>query len=161
MGQALGNRELGMSSERQPVEPVREQRFPMSHLDRQGQTREGVFLYRRPSLRDLLRIEAERTRLCEGQPVDREFQVLAGMLARLKVVLREVPAWLRWDELEDLELLTKLSEEVDRLEGAWFRGDDADRGGAQPGTSARGHAGDAVPAATLVGSEVQPSAHQR
>ncbi len=148
-------------SEREPAEPVREQRFSISHQDRQGRTREGVFLYRRPSLRDLLRIEAERARLCEGQPVDREFQVLASMLARLKVVLREVPTWLRWDEVEDLGLLTRISEEVDRLEGDWFRGDDAGGGGATAGARTSERADAALPAAALVGAEVRPSAHQR
>ncbi len=142
-------------------EPIREKRFPFQHLDRQGKTWDGVFFYRRPSLRDLLRIEVEKARLCEGQAVDREFLVLAGMLARLKVVLREVPAWLRWDELEDLDLLARLHEEVDRIEGDWFRRGDAGGGSAEPGARANTGEKRAVPAAPVVGAQVRASADQR
>lgn len=143
-----------------PTEPAREKRFSLEHVDRQGKTWAGVFFYRRPSLRDLLRIEAEKSRLCEGQSVDREFLVLASMLARLKIVLREVPAWLRWDELEDLDLLTRLSEEVDRIEGDWFRRDDASGSGADAGARAGAGAQRGVPAAAVVGPQVRASADQ-
>jgi hypothetical protein len=148
-------------SSSQPIEPAREKRFSFSHVDRHGQTWEGVFLYHRPNLRDLLRIGAERARLCEGQPVEREFLILAGMLARLKVVLREVPRWLRWEDLEEIELVKRLDEEVDRIEGAWFRGDDAARGGEEPGARAGAGQGRPVPVAPVVGAEVPASAHQR
>ena len=149
------------ATEGAPAEPVREKRFSFEHVDPGGARHSGVFFYRRPTLRDLLRIEAERQRLCEGQTLDREFAILAAMLARLKVVLPEVPRWLRWDEVDDLGLLTRLNEEVDRLEGSWFRGDDAARGGAEPGAPARARADGAVPAAPLVDAEVQPSGHER
>ena len=144
-----------------PSEPVREKRFSHQHIDRQGKTWEVVLFYRRPSLRDLLRIEAEKARLCEGQAVDREFLVLASMLARLKVVLREIPAWLRWDELEDLELVTKLSEEVDHIEGDWFRRGESGGSGEDPGARAGAGAERAVPPAAVVGAQVRPSADQR
>ncbi len=143
------------------TEPVREKRFSLSHVDGSGRTWDGVFLYRRPSLRDLLRIEAEKARLTEGQTVDREFLVLASMMARLKVVLPDVPAWLRWDEIEDLGLLTRLTEEVDRIEGDWFRGDDAGRGSAGVGAPASARAERVPPAAPVVGREVPAAADQR
>ena len=142
------------------AEPVREKRFAFSYADPRGKLWEGAFFYRRPTLRDLLRIEAERARLCEGQPLDREWLVLASMIARLKVVLREVPAWCRWDELEELGIVTRLSEEVDRLEGSWFRGDDAGEGGASGGAHAGADAKRAVPAPPVVGGQVQPAADE-
>ena len=148
------------SEAKQPGEPIREKRFSLQHVDPHGRTFEGMFFYRRPSLRDLLRIEAERARLCEGQALEREFLVLAAMIARLKVVLREVPRWLDWDDLDELSLVTRLSEEVDRIEGEWFRGDDAGGGGPDAGAPARPRAERAVPAAPVVGPEVPAAAHQ-
>lgn len=145
----------------EPTEPVREKRFSFSWQEPGGRLLEGVLLYRRPTVRDLLRIEAERARLCEGQSLDPEWQILAGMLAQLKVVLREVPPWLRWDELEDVGLVTRLYEEVARIDGAWFRRDDGAAGGAGAGAAAGPRADDAVPAAPVVGPEVRPAAHQR
>lgn len=144
-----------------PVEPVKEQRFSFSHVDEHGRTFEGVFRYVRPSLRDLLRIEAEKQRLAEGQPLDREFLVLASMMARLKVVLREVPSWLRWDELSDLAVVTRLSEEVDRIEGAWFPGRDAGGSGASAGAASGAGAEPAVPAPAMVDPEVPAATHVR
>lgn len=143
------------------MQPEREKRFHFSHTDPDGRVLEGVFLWRRPTLRDLLRIEAERVRLCEGQALEGEFLVLATFLARLKVVLREVPAWLVWDELDELALVSRLHAEVMRLEDAWFRRGDARGGG--PGAGARAGANEAagVPAAPLVGAEVSPPAHER
>jgi len=148
------------SEARQPGEPIREKRFSLQYVDPHGRTYEGTFFYRRPSLRDLLRIEAERARLCEGQALEREFLVLAAMIARLKVVLREVPRWLDWDDLDELSLVTRLSEEVDLIEGAWFRGDDAGGGGEDAGAQARPRAERAVPAAPVVGPQVPAAAHQ-
>jgi hypothetical protein len=143
------------------TEPMREKRFSLTYVDPRGRSQDGVFLYHRPSLQDLLRIEAEKARLLEGQVVEKDFLILAFMMARLKVVLREVPAWLRWDEVEDVGLVTRLTEEVDRLEGDWFRGDDA-RGGS-PGAGAReaARAERAAPAAAVVGGQVPPAADQR
>lgn len=159
-GLAWKDRKYSMSEPRQAAEPLREKRFSFSHVDRAGRTLEGVFFYRRPSLRDLLRIEAEKARLCEGQALEREFLILASMMARLRVVLREVPKWLKWDELEDLTVVTRLSEEVDRIEGDWFRRDDAGGGGEGAGARAGADADRAVPAPPVVGPEVQSAADE-
>ena len=144
-----------------PTEPVREKRFSFSLHDPGGRLHEGVFLYRRPNVRDLLRIEAERARLCEGQPLEREWQILAGMLAQLRIVLREVPPWFRWDELEDVGLVTRLYEEVARIDGAWFRRDDEGGGGEDARARAGARADVVVPAPTVVGAEVPPATHER
>ncbi len=144
-----------------PTEPVREKRFPFSLHDPGGRPRDGVFLYRRPNVRDLLRIEAERARLCEGQPLEREWLILAGMLAQLRIVLREVPPWFRWDEVEDVGLVTRLYEEVARIDGAWFRRDDDGGGGEEPRAPASTPADDVVRAPAVVGAEVRPATHER
>ncbi len=103
------------------TEPVREKRFHFRHEGADGRVLEGQFLYRRASLRDLLRIEAEKARLTEGQSLGKEYQVLAAMLAHLRVVLREVPKWLDWDTLDDVAFVMRLHEEVSRYEASWFR----------------------------------------
>lgn len=143
------------------TEPSRELRFSFSYADARGRTWEGVFLWRRPTVRDLIRIEAERARLCEGQALDPAYTVLATMLARLKVVLRETPTWCRWDELEDPRLITQLHEEVERIEQEWFRWLEPRGGGEEPGAAAGPRGGAAVPAAPVVDPQVPAAADVR
>ncbi len=114
-------------------EPIDEKCFPFHYVDSTGKVWEGTFHYRRPGLRDLLRIEAERTRLCEGQALDPEYRALASLMARLKIVLRVVPKWLDWDTLRDVGLLGALGRQVEETDTGWFQGGAQPGGGSPPG----------------------------
>jgi hypothetical protein len=140
---------------------LREKRFSFSYADAQGKVWEGVFFWRRPGLRDFLRIEAERARLCEAQLLGPDFEALATMMSRLKIVLREVPAWLLWDELDDLGLLKHLHREVTQLEEAWFRRHESHGGGPDPGAPSGEEAQPGVRAPQVVVPQVRAAADQR
>jgi len=106
------------------TEPLREKRFTIRHertTGKPGQVVEGEFLWQRPTLRDLVRIEAEKARLTEDTQLPREHRVLAEILAHLKVVLKETPPWWDWHELDDMALVLKVNKEVEVFERAWFR----------------------------------------
>ena len=142
-----------------PGEPVREKRFSISHVDSDGCAREGSFLYRRSSYRDRFRIGAELQRMTEGLVLGDGLMNEAAMFAWLKTVVREVPPWFQWDAVEE-GLLLRIFEEVDRIDGAWFRRHDAARSGASPGPGAPAGEERAAPVAPVVGAEVPPAADQ-
>ncbi len=143
-----------------PIEPAREQRFPVSYTDAQGRQFEGTFHYRRPNICESLRIEAEKARLCEGQALSPSWMAVAHVVAFLRVSLRDSPKWFRWDQLDDVGMVNRVFEEVLRIDGAWFRGSYAPRGGEEAGAAPDEGEDDAVPASPVVDAQVPAAAHE-
>ena len=70
-----------------------------------GRIYEGKVTFKRPTIADRSRIGVIKARYSEGLQVDTKTDILHEAMATLDVVCVEKPDWLKWEELEDDDVL--------------------------------------------------------
>jgi hypothetical protein len=131
----------------------------------------GSFTTKKLSIRDMTIVGVRKVQLCggmsynpakPGQGIDFATFQINGMIAHLEIALVESPKWFNMDELTDIEIMSKVFEEVISFENNFpGRGSDSagghKRGGAAESETPEGGSDSAGSSAQVVGGEVQAS----
>jgi hypothetical protein len=133
---------------------------------------QGTFTTKKLTIKDMTRMSVRKVQLCGGMHYDpaspgqgldfATFQI-NGMIAHLEIALVEYPKWWNLDELTDIEVLSKVHEEVVSFENNFpVRGkapaaEGHQRGGAGGGASTETGSNPAGNAPQVVAGEVQSS----
>ena len=132
----------------------------------------GTFTTKKLTIRDMTRVGVRKVQLCgglsydpvhPGQGLDFATFQINGMIAHLEIALTEYPKWWNMDELTDIEVMSKVFEEVIAFENNFPGRGSASaegghkRGGAGSGETQEGGSDSAGNAPQVVGGEVQAS----
>jgi len=101
--------------------PNMEHEFHVSVVgDTTGMKYEGNFSYRRPSLGKIRKIRCMQARLCEGQTLDTETDLLNEMISWLSFTLESAPDWFGNPfDLFDFNVIGSIWDEVLKFEDAF------------------------------------------
>lgn len=108
--------------------------FTINHLGDNGQRYDGVFACKKQSIMDSSRISVRKSQLnggmyCHrdddgnvtGKGIDEATDFLNYMIATLETVIVQKPVWWDLEDISDVELLSKVFQEVMKYENS-FRG---------------------------------------
>lgn len=131
------------------VDSSRTHTFTVDFLSEVSERRyAGTFTTKKLSIKDMTLVGVRKVQLCggmsfnpaqPGQGIDFATFQINGMIAHLEVALTKSPKWWDLDEITDIEVLSKVFEEVIGFENNFpGRGTDASEGGRSRSGSASG-----------------------